>query len=119
LNRQKPKQLSGYPDVVTRLPPAEINVEGARAWILQAEASQLVFFEFQADTKVPDHSHNYPQWGMVIDGKMELTIDGKPLMCEKGTEYLIPSGARHSARFLSRTRVMDYFSEKSRYRQKS
>jgi hypothetical protein len=49
---------------------------------------------------------------------MELTIDGKPLMCEKGSEYLVPSGAKHFARFLSRTRVMDFFSEKSRYKPK-
>ena len=91
MNGQKPEQLSGYPNVITRLPSAEINVESAKGWILQAEASQLVFFEFQADTKVPEHSHNYPQWGMVIDGKRELAVDGKPLMCEKGDEYLIPA----------------------------
>jgi quercetin dioxygenase-like cupin family protein len=116
LNGQKPEQLSGYPNVITRLQSAEINVAGAKAWILQAEASQLVFFEFQADTKVPVHSHSYPQWGIVVDGKMELTVDGNPLMCEKGSEYLIPAGAKHYARFLKRTRVMDYFSEKSRYK---
>jgi len=115
LNGQKPEQLSGYPNVITCLPSAEINVESAKGWILQAEASQLVFFEFQADTKVPEHSHNYPQWGMVIDGKMELAVDGKPLMCEKGDKYLIPAGAKHYAKFLKRTRVMDYFSEKDRY----
>jgi quercetin dioxygenase-like cupin family protein len=115
---RKPKQLSGYPDVITHLPSAEINIEGAKAWILQAEASQLIFFEFQADTKVPEHSHSYPQWGMVLDGKMELTVEGKPLMCEKGDEYLIPAAAKHYAKFLKRTRVMDYFSEKSRYKVK-
>ncbi len=115
MNSQKPNQLSGYPDVITRLPSAEISVEGAKAWILQAVASQLVFFEFQAGMKVPEHSHTYPQWGIVIDGKMELTVDGTPLMCEKGDEYLIPAGAKHYAMFLKRTRVMDYFSEKSRY----
>ncbi len=115
LSNQKPKRLSTYPNVITQLPPAEISIEGAHAWILQAGASQLVFFEFQADTKVPEHSHIYQQWGMVVDGKMELTVDGIPLMCEKGDEYLIPSRVKHHARFLKRTRVMDYFSEKSRY----
>jgi quercetin dioxygenase-like cupin family protein len=55
---------------------------------------------------------------MVIDGKMELVVEGKPLVCEKGSEYLIPAGAKHSARFLKRTRVMDYFSEKNRYKPK-
>ena len=64
---------------------------------------------------MPEHSHGYPQWGIVIDGRMELTISGKSQTCEKGDEYVIPAGAKHFARFLSRTRVMDYFSEKNRY----
>ena len=119
LKNVKPKRLMCFPDVINRLPMAEINVEGAKAWILQGETSQLVFFEFKSGTKVPEHSHTYPQWGMVIDGKMELTVDGEPWMCEKGDEYLIPVGAKHFARFLAKTRVMDYFSEKNRYKPKT
>jgi quercetin dioxygenase-like cupin family protein len=115
----KPKQLDCFPDVVTRLPRAEIAVEGAKAWILQSKACQLVFFEFKAGTKVPEHSHAYSQWGFVVDGKMSLLVDGEPWVCEKGTEYLIPAGAKHSATFSARTRVMDYFSEKNRYKPKA
>ena len=66
-----------------------------------------------------EHSHSYTQWGMVVKGKMELTIDGKPFTCVEGTEYLIPAGAKHNARFLEPTRVFDYFSEKERYKPKS
>jgi len=42
------------------LPEANLPFEGARGWILQADTSQLVFFEFEADAKVPEHSHSYP-----------------------------------------------------------
>jgi quercetin dioxygenase-like cupin family protein len=119
LNNSKNQHISGYPEVITRLPEADLPFEGVKAWILQADTQQLIFFEFEADAKVPEHSHGYPQWGMVIDGKMELTINDKPRMCEKGAEYLIPAGAKHSAKFLSRTRVMDLFSEKNRYKPKT
>lgn len=112
------QRKQGYPEIITCLPEADIPLEGAKAWILQSDARQLIFFEFEADVNVPEHSHGYSQWGMVIDGKMELTISGKPRICEKGTEYIISAGAKHSARFLSRTRVMDFFSEKSRYKPK-
>jgi quercetin dioxygenase-like cupin family protein len=112
------KRKQGYPEVITCLPEADIQFEGAKAWILQANTRQLVFFEFEADAKVPEHSHCYAQWGMVIDGKMELTINGKSRICEKGDEYLISAGAKHFARFLCRTRVMDLFSEKNRYKPK-
>ena len=119
MGNNKIQHVSGYPEVITRLPEAEIPFEGVKAWIMQADVRQLVFFEFEADAKVPEHSHSYPQWGMVIDGGMELTISGKPRVCEKGDEYVIPAGEKHSARFLSRTRVMDYFSEKNRYKPKN
>jgi len=118
MNGFRGQQTSGYPDVITCLPKAEIRIDGAKAWILQADASQLVFFEFEPDTRVQEHSHSYSQWGVVLDGKMELTVDGKPLICEKGSEYIIPAKVKHSARFLSRTRLMDYFSEKNRYKTK-
>jgi quercetin dioxygenase-like cupin family protein len=119
LNNTTNQRKVGYPEVITRLPEADMQFEGVRAWILQADTSQLVFFEFEANAKVPEHSHTYPQWGMVIDGKMELTISGKPRIREKGDEYLIPAGAKHFAAFPCRTRVMDFFSEKNRYKPKS
>jgi quercetin dioxygenase-like cupin family protein len=114
----KVQKITGYPEVITRLPEAELHVEGAKAWILQAERSQLVFFQFQPGKCLPSHSHAYDQWGLVIDGEMELTVAGKPRIFKKGDEYLIPVRSVHSAKFLRRTRVMDYFSEKNRYNPK-
>jgi quercetin dioxygenase-like cupin family protein len=109
---------TGYPDVITCLPEAKVACEGAKAWILQAESSQLVFFQFEKGTELPAHRHAYAQWGIVVDGEMELDIEGKPRHYKKGGEYLIPAGRSHSAKFFDETRVMDYFSEKSRYRPK-
>jgi quercetin dioxygenase-like cupin family protein len=118
LNRDIDRQDSGYPEVITSLPEADIQFKGIRAWILQGEKTQLVFFEMESSAAVPEHTHEYPQWGMVINGDMDLIIDGKPMKCTKGTEYLIPAGAKHYARFHKKTRIVDFFSEKSRYRQK-
>ncbi|MGA2682677.1 MAG: cupin domain-containing protein [Candidatus Bathyarchaeia archaeon] len=116
MSKAKVQKVSGYPDVITHLPEAKVSCEGGKAWILQAESSQLVFFQFEKGTDMPAHSHTYAQWGMVIDGEMELNIDGKLRHYKKGDEYLIPAGIPHSAKFFDATRVMDYFSEKSRYR---
>jgi quercetin dioxygenase-like cupin family protein len=110
--------VGGFPEVITSLPEAEVTCQGSRAWILQAESMQLVFFEFQEGGRVAGHSHSYSQWGMVIDGAMELCVDSKPKMYGKGDEYLIPPGAVHSARFLCKTRLMDLFCEKERYKSK-
>ncbi len=115
LNRSS---FQGYANVITDFPEADIRFEGVRAWILQGETHQLVFFQMEANAHVPEHSHDYPQWGLVIEGEMELIIEGKTRKCKKGDEYLIPAQAKHKARFLAKSRVMDLFSERARYRTK-
>jgi quercetin dioxygenase-like cupin family protein len=119
MDNLKSKRLREFPEVITRLPEADMPIKGVKAWILQGERHQLVFFEFESSAQVPEHNHDYAQWGMMIEGKMELTIDDKTRLIEKGDEYVIPAKAKHYVRFLSKCRVMDLFSEKTRYRAKS
>lgn len=116
---EKGTSVREYAGTITELPEAEIPFKGMRAWILQGEAHQLVFFQMETNAKAPQHSHGYSQWGMVIEGTMELTIEGTSRTCRKGDEYLIPAGAKHEARFLTRCRVVDLFSERTRYRIKT
>ena len=108
-----------FPEVITGLSEADLPFKGVKAWIMQGEKHQLIFFEMDRSAQVPEHSHNYPQWGMVVDGEMKLTIDGKMRICRKGDDYLIPAKAKHYATFTSRSRVMDLFSEKARYKAKT
>lgn len=119
LNDVKGKYARGFPKVITDLSEADVQFKGVRAWILQGEKHQLVFFEMEPSAQVPEHSHDYPQWGIMIEGKMELTIDGKARIIGKGDEYVIPAKAKHYVRFLSKCRVIDFFSEKTRYRTRS
>ena len=115
LNRNS---FRGYAGVITDFPEADVQFEGVRAWILQGETHQLVFFQMEANARVPEHSHDYAQWGMVIEGEMELTIEGRTRNCRKGDEYLISARAKHKASFLAKSRVVDLFSEITRYRTK-
>jgi len=116
MKNQKIKNPQEYPEVITDLPAAILQVKGIRAWVLQAKWHQLVFFEMAPNTQLPEHSHDYPQWGIMLKGKMQLSIDGKTHLVKKGDEYVIPANAKHSATFQSKSRVIDLFSEKTRYR---
>jgi len=118
LDNQKDEQTHTFAKIITDLPEADVKVNGIKAWILQGENHQLIFFEMEPTAKVPEHSHSYPQWGMVVEGKMKLTINGKARLYEKGDDYLIPAQANHHATFPSKSRVIDFFSEKTRYRAK-
>jgi len=119
LDKIESKHTNEFPTVITDLPEADIQAKGIKAWILQSERHQLIFFEMQPTALVPEHSHSYPQWGMVIEGRMKLTVNGKTKTIQKGDEYLIPTQAKHHAKFLTKTRVIDFFSEKTRYKTKT
>lgn len=119
MDNPKGKQTREFPKVIKDLPEAIIQFEAAKAWIAQGEKHQLVFFEIESSAEVPEHSHDYTQWGIVVDGKMKLTINGKTKICRKGDDYVIPAKAKHYAKFPSKSRVIDFFSEKTRYRSKS
>jgi quercetin dioxygenase-like cupin family protein len=109
---------NSFPKVITDLPEADIRFKGVKGWIAQGESHQIVFFEIEPLGEVSEHSHNTPQWGVVVEGKMELTIEGKTKVYGKGDEYFIPAQAKHSAKFLTKFRSIDFFGEKTRYKPK-
>ncbi len=108
-----------FPDVIKNLPMADIPINGVSAWFIQGEKHQLVFFEMETYAVVPEHAHPYDQWGIVVEGRMELTVDGKPRLVQRGDEYIIPANAKHRAKFLTHVRIIDFFSERTRYKPKS
>jgi quercetin dioxygenase-like cupin family protein len=107
-----------FPEFITNWPQVDVPLEGVRGWLLQGERQQAVFFEIDPTAEVPVHTHG-EQWGIVVEGELELTINGQTRRCRAGDSYHIPAGAPHSARFLSRVRVIDVFADADRYRAKA
>jgi len=106
-----------YPEMIRGLPEIDIPLEGVRGWLLQGDKTQVCFFDIEPIAQVPPHSH-CAQWGMVIEGEMELTIGGKANLYRKGDWYYIPEGVTHGATFPMRVQVMDIFDDTSRYHTK-
>lgn len=106
-----------FPDLIKKLPEADISFQGVKGWLSQADEHQIVFMEIEPIGKVPEHTHS-AQWGIVVDGEMALTIDGVTKTYKKGDSYFIPEGVIHSAEFKTKTLVIDYFDEKERYKKR-
>lgn len=105
---------SSYPEMIRQLPQADIPFPGVRAWIAQGADHQVIFFDIDAGTEVPLHSHG-AQWGIAVDGEMELTIGDETRRYRAGDSYFIPAGVEHGARFLTRFRAIDFFDVPDRY----
>ena len=106
-----------FSEFITQLPEVDIPIEGVRGWISQAEDHQVIFFDIDPIGEIPPHSHG-AQWGIVVEGEMDLTISGQTRRCGPGDSYHIPAGAVHSAKFLSHFRVIDVFADVDRYKPK-
>ncbi len=104
-----------YPAEIRNLPEADISFQGVRGWLLQGPVGAVVFLDIAPIGVVPPHAHG-AQWGVVLEGEMELTIDGQTRTYRRGDHYFIPTGQVHSATFKTRCFVMDFFEERERYR---
>jgi quercetin dioxygenase-like cupin family protein len=106
-----------YPAEINELPEIDVPFSGVRGRLLQGPGEQLIFFDIEPIGGVTPHSHG-AQWGVVLDGEVELTIGDETRTYRKGDTYYIPAGVVHSARFGSRTRAIDFFAEPQRYKAK-
>ncbi len=106
-----------FPDIITNLQEANIPVEGVRAYLLQGMNQQLLFMTFDNDVEVPEHTHE-AQWGVVLDGEIELTIGGTKCIINKGDTYFIPKGVKHSAKIKKGYKDITLFNQKDRYKVK-
>ncbi len=111
-------KITEFPDFVRKLPEADMPFQGLRGWLLQTESGLVLFNEASHEVHVPEHSHG-DQWGVVVDGKIDLTIDGKTRTFGRGGSYFIPKGAMHRARIYRGFRAVDYFADRDRYTPKA
>lgn len=63
------------------------------------------------NTTMPAHQHPHEQFGVMLEGTMELTIGDETRLLTPGTAYTIPGGVVHAARtFEDGCLVLDIFS---------
>lgn len=103
-----------FPEPILNLPKADIPIKGIKANLSQGSDHQIIFMEFSEDVDLPEHSHE-SQWGIVLEGKIELVIDGEKSTYTKGDRYFIPKDIKHSGKIFAGYADMTYFNQKDRY----
>lgn len=64
--------------------------------LIHNDSGSVTLFSFDAGQGLSEHSAPYDALINVIDGEMELTVDGIKNVIKTGEAFVIPSGARHS-----------------------
>lgn len=107
--------LNIFPDPILNLPEADIPIKGCRAYLSQGEGCQTLFMTFIEDVELPEHSHA-GQWGIVLEGKITLVINGTENNYTKGDRYYIPAGVKHSGKIYAGYADITFFDQKDRYK---
>jgi len=106
-----------FPEPIQNLPLADVPLEGCTAYLCQSDTHQVLFMRFDRDVEIPEHSHA-AQWGVVLEGSIEMTIGGVTRTFTKGDRPCISSGVRHSARIHAGYADISFFDQKDRYKAK-
>jgi quercetin dioxygenase-like cupin family protein len=107
-----------FPEAIRNLPEADIPLAGVTAYLSQAKDHQIIFMQFSQDVDLPEHAHA-AQVGFVLEGEIDLIIDGKAHTFARGDRYNIPAGVKHSGRIHAGYADITFFDEANRYRAKT
>ncbi len=106
-----------FPEPILNLPIADVPLDGVRAFLSQSKSHQILFMEFSRDISSPEHEHE-SQWGVILEGRIDLVIDGEKHTYKKGDRYFIPRGVRHSSKIYAGYADITFFDQVDRYKER-
>ena len=106
-----------FPKPIRDLPETDIPLEGVKAYLSQSDTHQIIFMEFENDVDLPEHSHT-AQIGIVLEGRIDLTIAGKTKTYTKGDRYFIKEDTPYSGKIYAGYADVTFFNEPDRYSRK-
>ena len=71
---------------------------GARTKTFWGEQMLLSLVEVDANALVPMHTHPHDQGGIIVEGELEMGIDGEVKLLKPGDMYIIPGNVEHYAK---------------------
>lgn len=95
--------------VISEIKQREL-AKGIKGRYFHTNAMTIGFVDIEKGAILPAHSHVHEQTTQIIEGQLEMTIDGVTQILEPGTITLIPSNVIHGANALTDCKVVDIFS---------
>ena len=89
--------------------PKEL-VAGVTGYYAHGDKHTLGLVELKAGSVVPEHHHIQEQITYILEGQLDLTMDGKSFSLTPGAYNVIPSNTPHSAIAITDCKLIDTFS---------
>jgi len=98
--------VTHFPRLLRELPPFEGPFA---AYKLEAKDCDVLFASYPKGTKIPSHSHETENVGVITQGELILTMNGKETRYRSGQWYHVPAKAMHAARFEVETSEIEFW----------
>jgi quercetin dioxygenase-like cupin family protein len=85
--------------VIERLP-------GWRGRYFHSPSMTFAHYDFDRGASIHEHSHPQEEVYEVIEGELEITIDGAAQIARPGTVAIVPANARHSVKAITSGRAI-------------
>ncbi len=80
-----------------------------KARFIHTESMTFAYWELEEGAEIPEHAHSHEQVPNVLEGEMELRVDGETQNCVPGQVAVFPSNSVHWGRAVKKSRVLDVF----------
>jgi quercetin dioxygenase-like cupin family protein len=84
----------GFFDIATL--PGFSPLDGIQMSVLSGGRMMANWVRIEPGAVVPDHAHPHEQLGLVLEGEIDMTIDGETRRLGPGSAYVVPGGVRHA-----------------------
>ncbi len=82
---------------------------GFKGRVIHSENMTFVYWNIEAGSRVPEHSHPHEQVVNVIEGDFEFTVGNETEILKPQSVVIIPPKASHSGKALTDCRILDVF----------
>lgn len=98
--------MSHFPSQIRNLPKFEGPFD---AFKLATNNCDVLFASYPAGTNIPPHNHDTDNVGVITQGELILTLDGKESRYGPGMWYHVEARATHAARFEKETSEIEFW----------
>lgn len=98
--------MSHFPKLLRDLPKFEGPFD---AFKLAAQDCDVLFASYPANTTIPEHNHETENVGVITQGELFLTVDGKETRYGPGDWYHVSAKTMHAARFEKETSEVEFW----------
>lgn len=84
-------------------------IKGFQGKFFHTNSFTVAFWEIEAGSVLPEHSHIHEQTTQVLEGQLEMTINGVTQILKPGEIYNIAPNIKHNGKALTNCKVTDIF----------